>query len=184
MRTLLNLGCFQATWLAAVFGAATGRVWPGAVALAISIAVQSAPRVPVKVPSTGFLAISAAVGLAFDSALLLAELISFPEQAPAGWPPPLWMSVLWINLATTLDESLAWAGERRIVAALAGAAGGPLTYMAGQAAGVVRLESGPGGVVALAILWALVFPALAALAKLLRSRALSADRLAPQGRVP
>ncbi len=184
MRTLLNLGFFQATWLVTVFGAATGRVWPGVVALAISIAVQSAPRVPVRLPSMGLLAISAAIGLAVDSALVLAELISFPEQALAGWPPPVWMSVLWINFATTLDESLAWAGERPIVAALAGAAGGPLTYLAGQSAGVVRLESGPEAVVALALLWALVFPALAALAKSLRSRALSAVRLAPEGRAP
>lgn len=184
MRTLLNLGCFQCTWLVAVFGVATGRAWPGVAALAISIAVQSALRVPARLPSMGFLAISAAIGLAVDSALVLAELISFPEQARAGWPPPLWMSVLWINFATTLDESLAWAGERRIVAGLTGAAGGPLTYLAGQAAGVVRLESVPEAVVALAILWALVFPTLAALAKTLRSRALSAGRLAPEGRVP
>ena len=182
MRTLLNLGCFQGTWLVAVFGAATGRVWPGVVALAVAIAVQSAPRVPVKVPSIGILAISAAIGLAVDSALVLAELISFPERARAGWPPPVWMSVLWINFATTLDESLAWAGERPIAAAVAGAAGGPLTYLAGQAAGVVRLESGPVAVVALAILWALVFPALAALAKSLRGRALPAGRLEPEGR--
>ena len=182
MRTLLNLGCFQGTWLVAVFGASTGRVWPGMVALAISIAVQSAPRVPAKVPSMGFLATSAAIGLAVDSALVLAGLISFPEQARAGWPPPVWMSVRWINFATTLDESLAWAGQRRIVAALAGAAGGLLTYLAGEAAGAVRLESGPGAVVALASLWALMFPALAALAKSLRSRALPAGRLAPEGR--
>ena len=184
MRTLLNLGCFQGTWLVAVFGAATGRAWPGLVALAISIAVQSAPRARVKLPSMGLLAISAAIGFAVDSALLLAELIGFPEQTRAGWPPPVWMSVLWINFATTLDESLAWAGQRRIVAALAGAAGGPLTYLAGQAAGVVRLESGPAAVVALTILWALAFPALAALAKSLRSRALLADRLALEGRAP
>ena len=152
MRTLLNLGCFQCTWLVAVFGAVTGRVWPGVVAVAVSTAVQSAARVPVRVPSPGVLASAAAIGFAVDSGLALAGFVSFEDQARAAWPPPVWMTVLWINLATTLDESLAWAGERRIAAALAGAAGGPLAYLAGQAAGVVRLEPGPRAVLALAAL--------------------------------
>ncbi len=135
MRTLLNLGFFQCIWLVTVFAPASGRFWPGALALAASIAVQAAPRVPVRLPSLWLLAGSAAIGFAVDSALVLADCIRFPESGRAGWPPPAWMSVLWINFGTTLDESLAWAGDRRVAAALAGAAGGPLAYLAGQRGG-------------------------------------------------
>lgn len=165
MSTLLNLACFQCVWLATVFGAATGCFWPGAVALALSIAVQSVPRIPVKLPSLGLLASVATVGFVLDSALALASFVSFPEGDGSGWPPPIWMSILWINFSTTLDESLAWAGERRVVAALAGAAGGPLAYLGGHEAGAIRLELSPESVLALACLWALAFPALAALAR-------------------
>ncbi len=170
MKTLLNLGFFQCTWLAAVFGAAHGRFWPGALALLASIAVQSVPWIPVRVPSLGLLASAAVIGLGVDSALVLTGSISFPEGARNGLLPPAWMSVLWINFATTLDESLAWAGEHRTLAALAGAAGGLLAYLAGHGAGALRLEFRLESILPLACLWALAFPALAALAQLRRSR--------------
>lgn len=183
MNTLLNLGFFQCTWLAAVFGAAQGRVWPGALALLASVAAQSAPWIPVRVPAPGLLACAAVIGFGVDSALVLTDSISFPEAARNGWPPPAWMSVLWINFATTLDESLAWAGERKILAALAGAVGGPLAYLAGQGAGAIRLEYRPESILPVACLWALAFPALAALAKLRRSRNVPAAPPAHVGRI-
>lgn len=183
MNTLLNLGFFQCTWLAAVFGAAHGRVWPGALALLASIAVQSAPWTPVRMPARELLASAAAIGLGVDSALVMTDSISFPEAARNGWPPPAWMSVLWINFATTLDESLAWAGERKIAAALAGAVGGPLAYLAGQGAGAIRLDFRPESILPVACLWALAFPALAALAKLRRSRSAQSTQPAHAGRI-
>lgn len=153
-----------------VFGAASGRFWPGASALAVSIALQSTRRIAVKLPSLAMLASAAAIGFAVDSVLVLADCVSFPAGAATGWPPPAWMSCLWINLATTLDESLAWASERPLFAALAGAVGGPLAYIAGQQAGAVRLELGSGPLLALACLWALAFPVLAILADSRRRR--------------
>ena len=184
MKTLLNLGFFQCTWLAAVVGAAHGRFWPGALVLTTSIAVQSLPRSRIRVPSLGVLASAAAIGLGVDSVLVLTGSISFPEGARNGLPPPAWMSVLWINFATTLDESLAWAGERRILAAWAGAAGAPLAYLAGQGAGAIRLEFRPESILPLACLWALAFPALAALAKVRRGRPDPAAPPAQVGRIP
>ena len=164
MTTLINLGCFQCTWIVVLLCAASGRFWPGAIALGVSIALQSTRLVRVKVPSPAILASAAAIGLAVDSVLVLAGCLNFPARAATGWPPPAWMSVLWINFATTLDESLAWAGERPLLAALAGAACGPLAYLAGQRAGAVHLEGGAGPLLVLACLWALAFPAVAALA--------------------
>lgn len=184
MKTLLNLGLFQCTWLVTVYGAASGRLWPGAIALGGSIAVQSARWVPVNLPVPALLAGAAATGFAVDSALVVAGCISFPGGTPAGWPPPAWMSILWINFATTLDESLAWAGERRILAGLAGAVGGPLAYLAGHGAGVVRVEFRPTSLLALALLWALAFPALAAVAKPLRCRKAPVASVPPERRAP
>lgn len=170
MSNLVNLGFFQCTWLATVFGAAHGLLWPGALALCCSFAAQSARRIPVRLPGYGVLVAAAVIGFAADSGLVLLEAIEFPQHTRYGWAPPAWMSVLWINFATTLDESLAWAGDRRFVAAAAGAVGGPLAYLAGQAAEAVRLSPGPQAMIATALLWSIAFPAMAALAKSLRGQ--------------
>ncbi len=181
MRTLVNLALFQSTWLASVFGAVHGLSWPGGLALVASVAVQSARRIPVRLPGLGLLASAAVIGFAADSALVMLEWIGFPGHSRSGWPPPAWMSVLWINFATTLDESLAWAGERRVAGAVAGAIGGPLAYLSAQGMGAVRLGPRPGSLPAVAVLWAIACPFLAGLAKSLRGPQAPRASQMPQG---
>lgn len=168
MTYLVNLGAFQATWLVTVFAAAEGRLWPGASVLACSVAAQSARRLNVRLPGLGLLAGTAAIGLCSDSALWRLGWISFPEHAQIGWPVPVWMSVLWVNFATTLDESLAWAGKRPLLAAALGSVGGPLSYLSGEYVGALTVGPRAGAVLALAGLWAMAIPLLAWIAKSLR----------------
>ena len=168
MTLLINLGAFQAIWFVTVASAANGRIWPSTALLAGSVALQSSRRVPVRLPSLGLLAGAAAIGLVGDSALWVLGCLSFPEHAQIGWPVPVWMCLLWVNFATTLDESLAWAGERPFVAAVLGALGGPLCYLSGERFGVLTLGGQPGAALAVAGLWALAFPLLALMAKSLR----------------
>lgn len=117
-------------------------------------------------------------------ALLPAGCITFPEHSRSGWPPPAQTSVPWINFATTLDESLARAGDQRIVAAPAGAAGVPPAYLADHGAGAVRIELRPESMLAMACLRAIAFPALAAIAKSLRGRNAGIPSRVPEGRTP
>ncbi len=169
MTYLFNLGAFNATWLVTVFAAAEGRLWPGALVLACSVAAQSFGRLRVRLPGLGVLACAAAIGFCIDSALWELGWLSFTERTQFSWPAPAWMSILWVNFATTLDESLAWAGERPLLAAALGAVGGPSSYLAGEYAGALTVGPRAGAVWALACLWALAIPFFALIAKSLRN---------------
>lgn len=170
MSTLVNLACFQCTWLALVHGAARGRVFPGALALAASIALQSVPRVPVRLPRPALIAAATALGLVADSLLVLLGVLAFPAQHDAAWPVPLWMVLLWANFALTLDESLAWAGDRPLLAAALGAVAGPMAYRYGEAVGALELGSPVPSLLAIAALWMAAFPLLATATARLRDR--------------
>lgn len=175
LKTLANLGCFQATWLIIVLGPADGRLWLGAFALAASWTFQSYSRLGIRLPSLGLIAGAAAFGAVADSVLALLGLLAFPASASTVWPAPPWMALLWANFATTLDESLAWGGEHRLIAAGTGAVGGPLAYMAGESAGALALGPETGAYLAISVLFGIAFPCLAAFAKTRR------DRLVPDG---
>ena len=168
MRHLINLGAFQATWFVTVASADAGRLWPSMAALTCSVALQSSRSVPVRLPGPGLLAGAGAIGFLGDSALWGLGWLSFPESAQIGWPVPAWMCLLWVNFATTLDESLAWVGDHPFAAAILGALGGPLSYRSGEYFGVLSLGRQPGAALGVACLSALAFPSLALIAKSLR----------------
>ena len=176
LKTLANLVCFQVTWLIIVLGPADGRLWLGALALVASWTFQSYSGLGIALPSLGLIAGAAAFGAVADSVLALLGFLEFPASISAVWPAPPWMALLWVNFATTLDESLAWGGERPFLAAGAGAVGGHLAYMAGETAGALALGRRPGAYLAIAVLYGFAFPGLAAISKTRR------DRLVPAGR--
>lgn len=158
-RWWVNLGAFQAAWLATVLGAAHGLPWLGPVAVLAAVGlhlVQTRQRGP----ELGLLLAAALLGLVFEHALLSAGLIRYPGD-PA-WVP-LWMLALWPLFATTLNVSLAWFKPRLVLAALAGAVAGPLAYAGGAALGAIRLEG--LALWALALGWAVAFPLLLTLAR-------------------
>ncbi|HLD68229.1 MAG TPA: DUF2878 domain-containing protein [Pseudomonas sp.] len=103
------------------------------------------------------------VGGALDSLLLHLGLFDFGEPRLLI---PLWLSLLWLLLATTLGHCLAWAARPWWRASLLGAVSGPLSYYAGaQLAGVgLPLGTGPS-LLALAGIWALLLPLLLAWAR-------------------
>jgi hypothetical protein len=79
------------------------------------------------------------------------------------------MVMLWVNQATTLNSCLTWLRGRYLAGALFGAVGGPLAYLGGAKLGAASLPSS-SGLVVLGITWAGAFPALLAVAELVRRR--------------
>jgi hypothetical protein len=71
------------------------------------------------------------------------------------------MLALWVNFALAID-ALAWLGRRPVLAAmLAGAVGGPLSYLAGARLGAVTLgPSEPVALAAVAVVWMVAMPLL------------------------
>lgn len=102
---------------------------------------------------------AAVMGFVFDSALVAFGVF---QPVPYGLPhpfSPVWMILLWVNQATTLNGCMAWLRGRYLWGALFGALGGPLAYLGGAKLGAAALPSGMNLVI-LAVAWAVAFPAL------------------------
>lgn len=107
-------------------------------------------------------ALGATLGWAGDTLLTQAGLISFPS-APGAESGPVFMLALWAMFAVSLRASARpFVTLRPWLRVFVAAAAGPLAYLGGQRLGVLELES--GAVYAVALVWAIVVPLLAAAA--------------------
>ena len=55
---------------------------------------------------------AAGVGLVIDSTQLWMGVFAFPSGVVVDWLPPPWMSVLWVQFATTFHYSMRWLSGR------------------------------------------------------------------------
>jgi len=158
-----NVVLFQVGWFACVLGAARGMAWVGPAAVAAIVAWHLA-RAGRAAPEAGLVAVAMLVGAAFDTLLARSGTLEFRHGMLADRTAPVWMVAMWANFATTLNVSLRWLRGRPWIAALAGAVGGPLAYMAGARLGAVELASAGAALAAVAVGWAIVTPLLVRLA--------------------
>jgi hypothetical protein len=164
----VNFIAFQIGWFAAVLGAGHGMPWLGVaivpMVLLLNLVLSADWRQELIV------ALAAAVmGFAVDTGLVAAGVFApVPFLVPRPFSP-LWMVMLWVNQATTLNSCMGWLRGRYLAGALFGAVGGPLAYLSGAKLGAASLPS-TNGLVALGITWAVAFPALLAVAELVRRR--------------
>jgi len=163
LRILLNVAMFQAGWFACVLSAAGGKPWLGPLvvlaALALHLALASRPWRELRLVLS-----AAALGILIDSLLLATGWLEYPN---GFWLPgfaPYWIVGMWALLATTVNVSLSWLHSRPVLAALLGAAGGPLSYLAGEKLGGTTLSEPLHALLALAIAWAAAMPILIRLA--------------------
>jgi uncharacterized protein DUF2878 len=155
---LWNFVAYQCAWFAVILGAAHGMPQAGAAVAVLLAAVHLALRR--ERAELRLIGASIIAGLLVDSALVVSGKVQFA----APWPPgmaPFWMLSLWIAFATTLNHSLRWLMTRPLAAALAGALGGPLAYLAGARLGALTLVEPLVGLTLIAVLWALALGALA-----------------------
>ncbi len=102
----------------------------------------------------------------------------------AGQPAlaPLWLSCLWPVFASTLMHSLVVFQNRIALAAVCGALGGALSYIAGVRMSAVDFASPLWGPVLLGTLWAVIFPLLMQIAARLQSQRDALQSWSPQAR--
>ena len=143
MTLLGNILGYQAVWILAVYGAGAGRVWPALVAAALFALWQLAVSAE-RGRDLRLAGLALALGMLIDGALARSGLLGYASATPA-LPPggaPLWILALWLSFALTLNHSLRWLRGRLVPAVLAGAAGGPLAYLAAaRCSGAVRFAS-------------------------------------------
>ncbi len=162
--SLINYFAFNIGWLACVMWAASGQPLVGLLVAGLLIIVHLALAKRRRTEAK-LLLYCAAIGTVFDSLLLATGWVSYPN---GEWVPglaPFWIVAIWVLFASTLNLSMAWLKGRIYLAALMGAVGGPLSYLGGQKLNAIYLEQPVPALIALALGWALMMPALSALAQ-------------------
>jgi len=159
VRKIINFIAFQAAWFAAVLGAAHGMPWLGVVVVPAALALHLALS-PNWRPELLLALFAAVTGFVFDSALIAAGAFS---PGPYFFPTPfssLWMVMLWVNLAATMNVSMGWLRGRYALAAVFGAIGGPVAYYSGAKLGAMTRLPDWGNLVTIGMAWAAVLPLL------------------------
>jgi hypothetical protein len=156
---------FQVGWFASVLGAAQGAPWLGPLFTVTWMSFHLKCVGDRKGAELRLLAAAGLLGWVSDSILLSTGWIDFPPETRFGLWSPLWMVVLWINLAATLRGVMSWLRERYLLAAFLGSIAGPLAYWSGSRLGAMELLSFKTALLAIAVEWCLGMPLLLVLEK-------------------
>lgn len=164
-----NLIGYQVVWFALVIGAAHGAPGWALVAGAAFVIAQVALSHQVA-SECRLLGMALLFGLVIDGVPAMLGWWRYASPTPAGPPggAPVWILMLWLSFATTLNRSLSFVRNHVGWAALLGAIGAPLAYLgAARGWGAVLLPQPAYGAMAwLAATWACALPVLARMASL------------------
>lgn len=157
--TLANFVLFQLGWFACVLSGAARAPWLGAAFSAAIVAwhLWSAPRPQDELKLIGA---AMAIGAVWDTLLVWNGWLTYPSGMLLPFAAPYWIILMWALFATTLNVSLRWLKGRPLFAALFGAMGGPLAYLAGQRLGAVNFVHETNALLALLVGWAIFTPLL------------------------
>lgn len=156
---VFNYLLYELGWCACVLGAAWGHPWIGSAVGVVPIAIhvlRSRRRRDALVLTLA----TAAIGLAVDSVQIALGTLRFDVGTITSWLPPPWLVLVWAQFAMTFHFGLAWLKGRPGRAAMFGAVGGPLAFLAGRRLGVVVLHPDLWpSMVTLALGWSIAIPA-------------------------
>ena len=164
MSVLLNAIAFKVAWLSTIFGGANELPMLGPLAVMIAVGLHLWFAAEPQRELT-LVAITGAIGLAWDSVIVSAGWMSYPSGTFIAGLAPYWILGMWMLFATTLNVTFRWLHSRMLLAAVMGAVFGPLSYMAGSAAGAVQLNNPTAVYITLSVSWALLMPGLLILAR-------------------
>jgi hypothetical protein len=160
----LNFVGYQLVWFVAVLGAGAGHwqpaLWAGATFAALQLWFSRMRQGDLRL-----VAVALALGLLIDGLLARSAWLHYAVASPA-LPPggaPLWILVLWVSFALTLNHSLQWLAAHRSWAILLGVIGGPLAYLgAARLSGAVTFGTPAWPALAvLAVGWGIAMAVLA-----------------------
>lgn len=153
---IINFIALQLNWFVAIYGATKSVVWPCILITGLFVywQLKAKRRHPNDIR---LVLLVIPIGLLLDSSWQLFGLV---EYVSSPLPPiaPIWIMMLWITFALTLNHSMSWLKSKSgFVTALFGFIGAPLSYWAGSKLGaMVYLENIWLVSAALGISWALV----------------------------
>ncbi len=160
---LINLLSFKAGWAASVLTAAAAVPAAGVAAAGAVVALHLSRTE--RILAEALLLVSAAViGLTWESLLVAFGLLEYETGFFAPGLAPYWIVAMWVLFATTLNVGMRWLRKGTLIAAVAGAIGGPLAFYAGASAGAVELADPLLSLIVIGIGWAILLPVLVKLA--------------------
>ena len=160
MARTLNFLLYQTGWFACVLGAASSYRWLGIAIATFLLAVHMLLTTEAACQAK-LLFVALVCGLVVDSTLLTIGVYRFPSGSLVAWLPPIWMSILWVQFATTFRYCLHWLSGRYGASALLAFAGAPLAFLGGERIGAISfLEPRLFNLMILGVVWAAAIPLL------------------------
>ncbi len=135
---LVNYALYQIGWFACVLGAASHRPWLGCL-IALTLVGVHLTRSLDRSIEVRLMALATAVGAIVEMVQIAMGTYRFTSGTVIDALPPAWLLTMWAQFATTFRYSLRTVIARPTRAALFGAAGGPLAFLAGERLGAVTL---------------------------------------------
>lgn len=156
---LINYALYQAGWFACVLGASWRHPGVGLslalVLIGVHVVLSSEWRVEV-----GLVLFATTVGAVVEVLQIATGTYHFTSGTLNDAWPPLWLLAMWAQFATTFRFSVRRVIARPLPAALFGAIGGPIAFIAGQRLGAVTLlPPVTHGLLRLSLTWALALVA-------------------------
>ena len=158
INNIINFCLFQVGWFVCILGAAWNYTYI-AIAISIGILFLHLYLTDKNANDIKLSAIAATFGFIFDGFMQFNNMIIYNNPGVPYPFTPIWIVILWILFAITLNHSLAWLKGRTSLAMLFGLMGGPLVYLAGEKLLAVTIAN-PNTLIVLAIGWALITPLL------------------------
>lgn len=102
------------------------------------------------------------LGWSWETLMVMTDTLRYPGSSTVA---PHWMAALWLLFAVQLNTLFRWLHGRWLVAAIMGAVAGPIAFRAGSLLGAVEFPVLATGMMALALGWLFLFPAMIWLAQ-------------------
>jgi hypothetical protein len=171
---LANYALYQVGWFASVLGGAWHRPWTGFLIAVILIGVHLTLSLE-RALETRLVILATAVGVGVETFQVATGTYRVTSGTVFDAFPPPWLLAMWAQFATTFRFSVRRVIARPVPAALFGAIGGPIAFLAGERLGaIILLPPLADGLVRLSISWAVALVLLSAVVR----------RLTPKGEPP
>jgi len=161
-RLFVGSVLYQGTWFATVLSAGHAhRWWWGLLSVLAFAGIVSFGWPSLRQRIWWMLFASVLCGLIVDTGMIIAQVWQSPRVVMPAPLPPTWLLLLWAAFGIYIALSLEMLYGRYRVAAVVGAIGGMLAYRGGALLGAIHWGKPEWMTTTiLALIWAVVFPAL------------------------
>ncbi|MFZ8988696.1 MAG: DUF2878 domain-containing protein [Methylophilaceae bacterium] len=153
---LINFILFQSIWFILILAAAHESFYGLVIGLLLILVQYWHGKL--MVPDFKLILASIIIGFAHDTSLNYFKFIQYNIDFNTYYSP-FWIIGLWISFALTINHSLAWLGNKKLLQMIFGLIGGPLAYIAGEKLGAIYMIN-TMTLYVLALSWACITPLL------------------------